>query len=96
MTGVQPKYWPHIGGNARRRRISEAGDILFRINLMNRTLEEGRVSDNFAYCRGRLGDSTNTSKRRRSDPGQLFNNRKRHRQGAAHEGQREVKKMRLQ
>ncbi|VEL16504.1 unnamed protein product [Protopolystoma xenopodis] len=36
------------GDNTRKRKIREAVDILGENNLMNRRLEEGRVSDNFA------------------------------------------------
>ncbi|VEL27758.1 unnamed protein product [Protopolystoma xenopodis] len=44
-------------------KIREAVDMLFQRNLMNGRLEEGRVSDNFAYDLSRLGDSAKTSKR---------------------------------
>ncbi|VEL08157.1 unnamed protein product [Protopolystoma xenopodis] len=83
------------GENSRKRNIREAVDILLQVNPMKRRLEEGRVSDNLVYCLRRLGDSMNPSKRRRLEPGQLFNNRKRHHQGAAHKEQREIKKMLL-
>ncbi|VEL35897.1 unnamed protein product [Protopolystoma xenopodis] len=67
-------------------------DILFQTNLMNRRLEVRKVSDNFAYCLDRLGDPARTARRRRLDPGKLFDNKKRHHQETAHEEQREIKK----
>ncbi|VEL12347.1 unnamed protein product [Protopolystoma xenopodis] len=76
----------------RKRKIIEAVDIFFQRNLMNRRLEVRSVSDNFAYCLSRLEDSAKTSKGRHLDPGHLFNNRKRHHQGADHKGQREFNK----
>ncbi|VEL12819.1 unnamed protein product [Protopolystoma xenopodis] len=74
----------------------EAVGILLERNPVNRRLEEGIVGNHFAYCLSRLGASTETSKRRRPDPGQLFNNRKRHHQDVAYEEQREFKERRLQ
>ncbi|VEL40481.1 unnamed protein product [Protopolystoma xenopodis] len=40
---------PPYGDNTRKRKIIEAIDIIVEKNLMNRRLEDGRVSDNFAY-----------------------------------------------
>ncbi|VEL32781.1 unnamed protein product [Protopolystoma xenopodis] len=58
--------------NTRKRKIREAVDILIQRNLMNRRLEEGRVSDDLIYCPGRLGDSVGTAKRRLLDKGHLL------------------------
>ncbi|VEL07641.1 unnamed protein product [Protopolystoma xenopodis] len=78
------------GENIRKRKIREAVGILSQRNLMNRRLEIGRVNDNFVYRLGRTRDSAKTSKRRRLESRQLFNNMKLHRQGTTHEGRREV------
>ncbi|VEL32447.1 unnamed protein product [Protopolystoma xenopodis] len=42
------------GDNKRKRKIREAIDILGETNLMNRRLEEGRVSGYYAYCLSKL------------------------------------------
>ncbi|VEL21553.1 unnamed protein product [Protopolystoma xenopodis] len=44
------------------RKIRGAIDIVGETNLMNRRLEEGRTSDNFAYCLSKLGDNKNTAR----------------------------------
>ncbi|VEL19615.1 unnamed protein product [Protopolystoma xenopodis] len=48
--------------NKGKRKIREAIDIVGETNLMNRRLEEGRVSDDFAYCLSKLGDNKNTAR----------------------------------
>ncbi|VEL41725.1 unnamed protein product [Protopolystoma xenopodis] len=68
------------GDNTRKRKIREAVDILGEDNLMNRRLEEGRVSDNFAYCLRELRENRNGArpvKKGRLDQGSTANRRKR-------------------
>ncbi|VEL34220.1 unnamed protein product [Protopolystoma xenopodis] len=47
------------GDNTRKRKISEAIDVLGHTDLMNWRLEECRVSDNFANCLSKLGEDKN-------------------------------------
>ncbi|VEL39403.1 unnamed protein product [Protopolystoma xenopodis] len=68
--------------NTRKWKIREAIGMLGEKNLMNRRLEEGRVSDNFAYCLSKLGEKKNRArpaKMRRLDQGSTANRRKRDR-----------------
>ncbi|VEL34328.1 unnamed protein product [Protopolystoma xenopodis] len=44
-------------------------------NVMNRRLEEGRVSDNFVYCLDN-SDARRQAKRRRLDQGSIVNERR--------------------
>ncbi|VEL16859.1 unnamed protein product [Protopolystoma xenopodis] len=56
--------------NTSRRKITEAIDIPRRENRMNGRLEDGRVSDNFAYCLSKPGENKNitiSAKRRHLD-----------------------------
>ncbi|VEL21254.1 unnamed protein product [Protopolystoma xenopodis] len=39
-----------FGENMRKRKIREAIEILTERNIMNRRLEEGRISENFAFA----------------------------------------------
>ncbi|VEL08978.1 unnamed protein product [Protopolystoma xenopodis] len=69
----------HYGDNTGKRKIREALDILGEINLMNKRLEEGRVSDNFAYCLSKIeeNDKARPAKRRCLDKGSAANQGKR-------------------
>ncbi|VEL37316.1 unnamed protein product [Protopolystoma xenopodis] len=71
------------GDNTRKRKIRKAIDTLWEKNLMDRKLEEGRISDNFAYCANKLGENKNRArpkKRRCLDQGSTANRRKRDRE----------------
>ncbi|VEL25465.1 unnamed protein product [Protopolystoma xenopodis] len=69
-----------FGDNTKNRKIMEAIDILGETNLMKRRFEEGRVSDNFAYCLSKLRENKNGARpteRRRLDQGSIADWRKR-------------------
>ncbi|VEL36944.1 unnamed protein product [Protopolystoma xenopodis] len=86
------------GENTRKRKFREAIDILTERNLMNRRLEEGVISENFAYCTNKLGDDqarARLAKRRRLDQRNILHFRKRDRKETRKE-QSEAKRRRLQ
>lgn len=58
------------GENSKKRKIMEACEILTRTNVMNRRLEEGRMSDNMVYMINQIGKraadlDTNASRAKR-------------------------------
>ncbi|VEL24452.1 unnamed protein product [Protopolystoma xenopodis] len=78
LIGRQQKKELHMG----MRKITEAVNIPGEKNLMNRRLEEGRVSDKFAYCLSKLEENKNGARpvdRRRLDQGSIAKRRKRDR-----------------
>ncbi|VEL09926.1 unnamed protein product [Protopolystoma xenopodis] len=80
------------GDNTRKRKIREAIDIFGEKNRINMRLEEGRVSDNFAYCISKIGENNRSrpTKRRRLDQGSIANRRKRDRDEKRGEEKRSV------
>ncbi|VEL19177.1 unnamed protein product [Protopolystoma xenopodis] len=58
------------GDNTMKRKITEVINVVGEKNLMNKRLEEGKVSDNFSYCLSKLGENKNgTRPEKKETPG---------------------------
>ncbi|VEL23492.1 unnamed protein product [Protopolystoma xenopodis] len=66
------------GDNTMKRKIREVVDMLAENNLMNRRLEKGRVSDNFAHCLSKIvkKNRARPAKKGRLEQGSAANRRK--------------------